>query len=285
VAVAHPGQLRLIFRSKKKNDRVDAAKLAKLLYLGEVPAVHVPSVRVRAWRAMIEHRRRLIDKRTRTKNALRAILRSQAIAAPPRRGLWTKAAVEWLGRVELPTPADALRRDMLLEELAHFDRQIARVTGELDRLAEGHAGVSLLRTIPGVGPRTAEAVAAYIDEPGRFRRNKCVGAYFGLIPSQDQSAGTNRLGHITREGPATVRKVLVESAWRATRCSRSVKAYFDRIAGGDRDRKKIALVATAHYLARVMLAMLKTGVAWEERLAGATDQGTERNSRSKDPAE
>src|SRR5689334_11179606 len=50
VLVAHPGQLRLIFRSKKKNDRVDASKLAKLLYLGEVPAVHVPKQQVRAWR-------------------------------------------------------------------------------------------------------------------------------------------------------------------------------------------------------------------------------------------
>ncbi len=50
VEVAHPGHLRLIFRSKKKNDRVDAEKLAKLLYLGEVPTVHVPSPEVRAWR-------------------------------------------------------------------------------------------------------------------------------------------------------------------------------------------------------------------------------------------
>jgi hypothetical protein len=43
VVVAHPGQLRLIFRRKRKNDRGDAEKLAKLLYLDEVPAVYVPS--------------------------------------------------------------------------------------------------------------------------------------------------------------------------------------------------------------------------------------------------
>ena len=49
VVVAHPGQLRLIFRSKRKNDRVDAETLAKLLFLDEVPAVYVPSVDVRSW--------------------------------------------------------------------------------------------------------------------------------------------------------------------------------------------------------------------------------------------
>ena len=47
VLVAHPGQLRLIFRSKNKNDRNDAKRLAKLLYLGETPTVHVPSLQVR----------------------------------------------------------------------------------------------------------------------------------------------------------------------------------------------------------------------------------------------
>jgi hypothetical protein len=47
LTVAHPGRLRLIFRSKDKNDREDAERLAKLLYLGEAPAVHVPSADVR----------------------------------------------------------------------------------------------------------------------------------------------------------------------------------------------------------------------------------------------
>ncbi len=68
VVVAHPGQLRLIFRSKHKNDRKDAEKLAKLLFLGEVPPVHVPSPKVRAWRELITCRRHLIEKRTRAAN-------------------------------------------------------------------------------------------------------------------------------------------------------------------------------------------------------------------------
>ena len=88
VVVAHPGHLRLIFRSKRKNDRVDAEKLAKLLYLGEVPAAHVPSVNVRNWRRLIEFRRREVDKRTRCKNGLRSLLRTYGIQAP--RGLWTR---------------------------------------------------------------------------------------------------------------------------------------------------------------------------------------------------
>lgn len=60
VVVAHPGQVRMIFRSRRKSDRIDAEKLAKLLYLNEVPAVHVPQANKRAWRRMIEYRNRLV---------------------------------------------------------------------------------------------------------------------------------------------------------------------------------------------------------------------------------
>ncbi len=88
VIVAHPGQLRLIFRSKRKNDRVDAEKLAKLLFLNEVPPVHVPSVEVRSWRSMIEYRRKLVAEQTRAKNGIRSLLRSQCVEAP--RGWWTR---------------------------------------------------------------------------------------------------------------------------------------------------------------------------------------------------
>ena len=100
VVVAHPGQLRLIFRSKRKNDRVDALKLAKLLFLGEVPPVYVPSASVRAWRGMIEFRTRLVGERTRVKNRIRALLRTPGIVAP--RSLWTKRRRS----VFLPPPRD-----------------------------------------------------------------------------------------------------------------------------------------------------------------------------------
>src|SRR5262245_60256972 len=60
VLVAHPGRLRLIFRSKNKNDRNDAERLAKLLYFGETPAVHVPSLEVRTWRELINCRSQVI---------------------------------------------------------------------------------------------------------------------------------------------------------------------------------------------------------------------------------
>jgi transposase len=262
VQVAHPGQLRLIFRSKRKHDRVDAEKLAKLLFLGEVPQVHVPRRDVRSWRSLIEHRAGLLRDRTGIKNRIRALLRTHAVIAP--KGLWTKKGLAWLETLELPSAMEALQRDMLLEKLRLQENMLKRVEAVLKEIADTHPGVMLLMTIPGVGIRTAEAVVAYIDDPKRFKSVKAIGAYFGLVPSEDTSAGKQRLGHITREGPATVRRLLTEAAWQSIRRSADSRTYFERVMQGQADRKKIAVVATAHRLLRAMLAMLRTGEVWRE---------------------
>jgi transposase len=267
VLVAHPGQLRLIFRSKNKNDRNDAERLAKLLYLGETPTVHVPSLEVRTWRELINCRSQVIAKRTRAKNAVRALLRSAGVVPPKHPALWTKNGLIWLRQLELPTMSQQLRRDLLLEEIDTLSRQVQRIQRQLNRQAQKTPAVAQLRSIPGVGIRTAEALVAFIDDPHRFANAKAVGRYFGLVPRQDQSGDKNRLGHITREGAPVVRQLVAEAAWQALRRSPSVRAFFERVQRGDPQRKKIALVATAHYLVRVMWALLKRGTVWEEKMA------------------
>jgi transposase len=195
---------------------------------------------------------------------------------PPKQpGLWTKKGLAWLRQAAWPTASQQLRRDLLLEEIETLIRQVRRIEQQLTRQAERTPAVERLRSIPGVGLRTAEAVAAFVDDPQRFRHAKAVGRYFGLVPCQDQSGDRNRLGHITREGAPVVRQLVAEAAWQAQRRSPTVRAYFERTQRGDPQRKKIALVATAHYLVRVMWALLKRGTVWEEKVpaAKATDLG------------
>lgn len=262
VVMAHPGKLRLIFRSARKTDRVDAEKLAKLLYLDEVPAAHAPGIAVREWRELIEFRRRLVDKQTMCKNQIRALIRSHALQAP--KGLWTKKGLGWLSAQRWPTMSSDVRCEMLLDELSAKAQQVRKVTKVLDGLGDRNPGVSLLRSIPGIGMRTAETVMAYIDDPNRFARSNQAASYFGLVPREDSSAGLRRLGHITKQGPPTARKYLVEAAWQAVRRSPTVRARYERILKEDPKRRKIALVAVARWLVRCMQSMLKTGELWRE---------------------
>ncbi|MCK5134113.1 MAG: IS110 family transposase [Candidatus Sabulitectum sp.] len=260
VVVAHPNHLRAIWNTKKKTDRIDAQKLAKLLGLNLIPPVYVPKIDVRDWRMLIQHRKTLVQKRTRIKNKLRAILRRNHIPAP--RNLWSKKNLHWLRDVELDARGETLQRDMLLEDLAHYDNQIARVEVELDQRAKNNPGVIVLKTIPGVANRTAEAVVAWIDDVSRFSRSKQIGAYFGFAVSEDSSGGKRRLGHISRQGPGVVRQLLVEAVHRMNRFNPTVRSWVERFKCGQEKRKQIAVVAAAHKLSRCMFAMLQTGEVW-----------------------
>lgn len=260
VKVAHPGALAWIFKSKRKHNRIDAIKLAKLLFLDEVPAVHVPSAMVRTWRQTIEFRQKLLRSRVMAKNQLRAFLRERGIAAP--KSLWTRKSQAWLKTLELEE-GEAIHRDLLLDQLEESDQKLKRVDKYLNKIAANHPGVTLLKTIPGVGPRTAEALVAYIDDARRFAGLKRAGAYFGLVPCQDASADKNRLGHITRDGPPVMRKLIAEAAWTAVRRCPAFRAYFERITAGKPERRKIAIVATCHRMIRVMGSMMRTGTAYD----------------------
>jgi transposase len=102
-----------------------------------------------------------------------------------------------------------------------------------------------------------------VDDVARFRRNRQLSAYFGLVPCQDASADKNRLGHITRDGPAVMRKLITEASWTAIKRCPTFKSFFERVMGGKPERKKIPIVATAHRLIRVMGAMMRTGTAYD----------------------
>jgi hypothetical protein len=161
---------------------------------------------------------------------------------------------------ELP----ALQRDLLLDELKSFTKQKKRVEKELAAIAARHPQIELLRSIPGVGIRTAEAFVAYVDDIHRFSKVSQIGCYFGMVPCEDSSSEKRRLGHITKDGPGTMRWLICEAAWQGVNRSPTIRAFHHRVMNADPDRRKIALVATGHYLLRVMAAMLRTGELWRE---------------------
>jgi transposase len=266
VAVAHPAKLRLIYKSKRKNDRVDAQKLAKLLLLDMVPSVHVPHIDVRAWRSLIILRQRVMAQVVRAKNQIRGVLRENDIAGA--KWLWSKKQLAWLESLDLH-PAAKLRLELAVEEFKSLDRKIKRLEAELQKYADRHPAVTLLMTIPGVGIRTAETFVAWVDDIARFRRPaRQLGAYFGLVPCQDASADKNRLGHITRDGPPVMRKLICEATWTAVKKCPAFKRFFERIMADKPERKKIAIVAAAHRMIRVMGAMMRSGAAYDANYNG-----------------
>ena len=160
---------------------------------------------------------------------------------------------------------DELWRGELEVELAQFkavQAQLTEVVAKLDALGAANHNVRLLQTASGVGPRLAEAVVTMFDDPGRFRRGAAVSAYIGMVPKQWDSGETERLGKITRHGNRLVRSLLVEVAWCALRHNPWARETYQRISGGKKSRKKIAIVAVGRKLLVRCWAMLRDQTAW-----------------------
>ena len=116
--------------------------------------------------------------------------------------------------------------------------------------------------MPGLGPRTAETVAAHLHHPGRFHTGKQVSAYGGLVPRQYQSGETDRRGRITRRGPALLRKLLVECAWAMLRYNAWARAVYLRLTHGGKTHRKQAIVALARKILVRCWAMLRDRQPW-----------------------
>jgi len=272
ITVSNPTKMTWIYRTSKKNDRIDARKQAILLSISEVPKVHMPSREIRQWRVTIQHRRKIVNKLCQVKNRIRALLKGNGFSKPALTGSWWKAGNRfWMRSFVTDTTITAVElwrmslADML-EELGLLKNQLKRVTKYLNGYLEKHPGGKLLMSIPGVGPRTAEAVLAYTDDIKRFTRGKQYCAYFGLTPKLDESGLTRRLGHISKQGPSVVRWLIVESSWRVIKKSPAFRAFYERVMCGQKNRKKIATVAVARKLLSIMRAMQMTGELFNEEL-------------------
>lgn len=269
--VANPSQMTWIYRTAKKNDRIDARKMAVLLSIGELPQVYMPSKDVRQWRQTILHRQKLVQQVGQVKNRIRAALKSQGHSKPAHRGSWWNRVNRlWMARLcDEQGTVDSLWRLQvwnLLDELTLLETQRDRVTDYLDGYLAKQSGGKLLMSIPGVGPRTTEAVLAYTDDLERFGNYKQYCAYFGVTPKLDESGSFRRLGHISKQGPGVVRWLLCESSWKVVQYCPGLRAFYERVMAGQASRKKIAIIAVVRKLLCIMRAMLTTGELFNQKL-------------------
>ncbi len=262
VQVANPSQVPWLFRSGKKNDQIDAKKLAILLSLNQLPTVHLPSADVSAWRMLINHRRAMISRRTAVKNHIRSVVRTFNYRCP-HKSFWTRAGRAWI-RSLVFDDARQLMVACLMQQLELIQSQLASIEKQLDAIASERPAVKLLQTIPGIGPRSAEAVVACADDVRRFKNKGQFASYFGITPKLDASGATVRHGHISKRGPSVVRWVLVEAVHHVVRHCTAMRRFLERVMRGTRTRYKKAIVASARKILAIMFGMLRDGTQFDE---------------------
>jgi transposase len=255
---------------RNKNDAVDAAATCEAVGRPNMRFVPVRSVENQA--QLMRHRARelLVGNRTRMLNALRGNLAEIGVIAA--QGAQHAYELKRLiadgcdenGEVVVP---DCVRQALapLVHQIDAVDAEIEVIDEEIKRLVKADETARRLMTIPGVGPLTAQAIVATVQETSAFASGREFAAFLGLTPRQNSSGGNERLGRITKMGDRYLRKLLVVGAC-ATLSHR--KGHNDALrvwAGKLLARKavkykfKLTAVALANKVARIVFALLTQG--------------------------
>jgi transposase len=244
---------------KQKTDRQDARLILKLMLKDDFPQIWVPSWENRDLRQLLWHRHRMVQARTRIMNQLQAVALNEGLRCKKR--LWREAGREQLEAFRLAPWASRRRRD-LLELLDRLNPTITNLTQTIEQEAEKCPEAQRLMTHPGVGSLTALAFVLIIGTAERFQCGKQIASYLGLVPLEESSGNRRRLGHITKQGNALLRFLLVEAAQVSVRSIPEWRnKYFHLMM---RRGRKIAKVAMARRLAVQMFWMWRQGWDYEQ---------------------
>ena len=250
-----------------KTDRKDARGIAQLMRLGWFRPVHCKSVPAQETRVLLTTRKLLQAKHHDVEMSLRGVLRGFGLKVGPTTARSFPIRVRELveGHPTLTAVGEALlaARDALGAQLRALEKRLRDQAREDER-------ARLLMTTPGVGAIVALTFVAAVDDPGRFRSSKAVGAHFGLTPRRYQSGETDVTGRISKVGDAGVRTLLYEAAnivlTRPVKGS-ALKSWAARLAARAGMRK--AKVALARKLAVVLHRMLADGTPFAAHRAAA----------------
>ena len=265
VLVANPRLMEGSKRRKRKNDRIDAKKLARL---GRVDPQSLPPIRhrsreVRQDLVVLRAREALVAARTELINATRGLVKSMGTRLPkcssPSFGQKVKDAIpEKVREALLPLVQFA---DALSDSIQSYDQKIEELGSE----KYGHT--KLLRQVKGVGPITALAYVLTLENPEHFAKSRDVGPYLGLVPKQEDSGESQPQLGISKTGDTMVRKLLVGSAHYILGPfgpDTDLRRYGLRLCErGGKNAKKRAAVAVARKLAVLLHRLWVSGEVYE----------------------
>jgi len=265
VVVANSRKLRLIYENRRKRDKVDARYLGKLARLDPelLFPVHHRSESRQKDLAVLRSRGALVSARTQMVNHVRGSVKSIGSRLP------SCSAEGFARRVGEQIPG-SLKETLspILETIALVTGQIREFDRKIERMArEAYPEAQRLMQVRGVGALTALAFILTLEDAGRFRRSRTVGAYLGLVPALDSSGKLNPQLGITKQGDVFLRRLLVGSGQYilgpfGRDCDLRRHGLLIAQRGGKNARKR-GVVAVARKLAVLLHRLWRTGETYQ----------------------
>jgi transposase len=253
------GELRIIWKSRKKTDKEDALKIAK--YIRDTPeaelaVIEPPTEEVEAFRAEISMKEFLKKEKNQAVNRLHSLYAREGIIDVTKGDLSDKEGRE-NRRGEL-SPLFQEQAKILEEQLEMFERQLSEMEEKVNEKTRKHELAPYIMSIPGVGIGIASVMLAYLGDGSRFSRAAQVANYAGLTPCVDCSGESERYGSIAKyDCCRPIRAIVLEGVWAMARSKEGGVLKQKLMSLRERMGKKKSAVAVARKLVCLAWLLMK----------------------------
>ena len=257
--VINPSSLEVSAKEKVKTDKKDSKKIATQLATGRFRGIRIPTEKEERARLITRTREQVMKDRSRNAHRIKSLLHYFGLMDMGEAKSVSEDFLKEYESMDLPEEV-AFSLKTLAEKWRSENKLIEEIAVEMKGQSfEDSRNEAIYQSVPGVGDISARTFSNELgDLAKRFNSNKALCQFVGLTPTEYSSGENQRLGHIDRQGPARVRKALIECAWRAIATDTALEEAFGKLA--HRRGKKRAIVA----IARKMLGRMRACFVNEE---------------------
>jgi len=255
--VVNAASISIAANDRVKTDLRDSKKIAEQLSTNQLKAIYVPSKDEEARRTLTRTREQVVEARATASRQIKSKLHYHGLMAKDDKRLISNRYLKGIEKLELPAEVLCSFK-IFIDQWRLFTRQLMDLRKALQKQADNdEKAEKVYRSVPGIGLITSRTLANELGDLSRFKNEKALYSYTGLTPNEYSSGEKVRRGHISRQGSARVRGLLVEAAWRVIDKDEALKEAFERIA--KTSGKKRAIVAIARKIIGRIRACFRTG--------------------------
>lgn len=258
--VVNAAGVEVAVNNRVKTDKRDALKLATLLEAKRLKGIRIPSEAEEAHRLLSRTRKQLVEDCTAVKNKIRMKFHQFGLIDADENRDMTHILVKEL-LMNTSSKELTIAINAYWNVWKSLDEEIKKIEQELKHQAKEDPNEEIYRSAPGVGPQSARVLSNELGNMSQFRNERQLFSYTGLTPSEYSTGEAIRRGHITHQGNARVRGILIEIAWRAIEKDQALAQFFNQLF--PRTGKKKAIVAVARKLIGRIRAAFQKGEKYQ----------------------
>jgi transposase len=258
--VVNPASIPVAANDKVKTDLRDSKKIASELSVDRLRGIYVPTLEEELSRLLQRTRAQIVEGRAVLSRQIKSKLHQFGFIPLGSKRLISNRYIRELEASSLPIELKTCL-SLLFEHWRFTTLQLLKIRRQMREQAQANEKLEkIYRSVPGIGEVVARTFATELGDMSRFSNERALFSFTGLTPCEYSSGASVRRGHISRQGASRIRKLLIESSWRALSKDEALSEIFERIA--KTRGKKRAIVAVARRLIGRIRSCLRTGTLY-----------------------